>query len=177
MPWMKAEDLSFAQKLFALVRPTTQVVVAHRFRYWARRLRIPVIRQLLLIVIVLYQRFLTFWTGVIIDPQAEIGPGLLVHTPFAVFVGGTKIGANCTVQSGVLIPTGSRGVGDNVYFGPGAKLLADTKVGNNVVIVANSVVLTDVPDNTTIVGVPARIKLPGGKPRKFNRVVGTDERR
>jgi len=38
-------------------------------------------------------------------------------------------------------------------------------------------VLTDVPDNTTIVGVPARIKLPGGKPRKFNRVVGNDGQR
>jgi serine acetyltransferase len=36
-----------------------------------------------------------------------------------------------------------------------------------VVIVANSVVLTDVPDNITIMGVPARIRLPGGKPKKF----------
>jgi serine O-acetyltransferase len=62
-----------------------------------------------------------------------------------------------------------------VYFGPGAKLLADTKVGNNVVIVANSLVLTDVPDNTTIVGVPARIKLRGGRPQRFKRVVTTEQ--
>jgi len=58
-------------------------------------------------------------------------------------------------------------VGDNVYFGAGCKIVGDVKIGNNVVIVANSVVLTDIPDNTTIMGVPARIKLPGGKPRRF----------
>jgi len=58
-------------------------------------------------------------------------------------------------------------VGDNVYFGAGCKIVGDAKIGNNVVIVANSVVITDVPDNTTIMGVPARIKLPGGKPRRF----------
>jgi serine O-acetyltransferase len=171
---MKAEDLAFAQKLRAFLRLTTQVVVAHRLQYSARRIRIPVVRPLLMIAISIYQRLLTFLTGVIIDAQAEIGPGLLVHTPYAVFVGGTKIGANCTVQSGVLIPTGSRGVGNNVYFGPGAKLLADTKIGNNVVVVANSLVLTDVPDNTTIMGVPARIKLPGGRPQRFKRVVQSE---
>jgi serine O-acetyltransferase len=57
-----------------------------------------------------------------------------------------------------------------VYFGPGAKVIADTRIGNNVVIVANSLVLSDVPDNTTIVGVPARIRLPGGQARRFEKV-------
>jgi len=172
---VKAEDLRFGVKLGAFLRLTTQVVVAYRVLHGLRRLRIPVLRQVLQVVASVYQRILTLLTGVIIDTQAEIGPGLLVHTPYAVFVGGTRIGANCTVQSGVLIPTGSRGVGNNVYFGAGAKLLADTKVGNNVVIVANSLVLTDVPDNTTIVGVPARIKLRGGRPQRFKRVVNTEE--
>ncbi len=113
-------------------------------------------------------------TGVIIDPHAEIGPGFLVHTPYAVLVGGARIGANCTVQSGVLISAGSRGIGDNVYFGAGSKLLADSKIGNNVVIVANSLVLTDVADNTTIVGVPARIRLRGGRPQRFKRIVNPE---
>jgi serine O-acetyltransferase len=171
---IKAEDLPFSVKLGAFLRLTTQVVVAYRVLHGLRGFPIPVLRQALQLVVGIYQRVLTLLTGVIIDTQAEIGPGLLVHTPYAVFVGGTRIGANCTVQSGVLIPTGSRGVGNNVYFGAGAKLLADTKVGNNVVIVANSLVLTDVPDNTTIVGVPARIKLRGGRPQRFKRVVNTE---
>jgi serine acetyltransferase len=51
-----------------------------------------------------------------------------------------------------------RSVGDNVYFGPGAKVIGRAAVGNNVRVVANSVVMTDVPDDLTVVGVPARIR-------------------
>jgi serine O-acetyltransferase len=172
---VKEEDLSWAENLSAFCRLSTQVVVAFRLTRWLRGLRIPVLRQLLLIPASLYESVLRVLTGVIIDGRAEIGPGFLVHTPYAVLVGGTRIGANCTVQSGVLISAGSRGIGDNVYFGSGAKLLADCKIGNNVVIVANSLVLTDVADNTTIVGVPARIRLRGGRPQRFKRVVGPEQ--
>jgi len=167
----KEEELSFSQKLGAFCRLTTQVVVAHRLVHWLHGIRIPVVRQLLLVAAGLYEWVLRALTGVIIDSHAEIGPGFLVHTPYAILVGGTRIGANCTVQSGVLIHAGSRGIGENVYFGAGAKVIGDTKIGNNVVIVANSLVLTDVADNTTIVGVPARIRLRGGRPQRFKRFV------
>ena len=168
---LKEEDLSWGQNFRAFCRLTTQVVVAYRLIHGMQRLRIPILRQILLIPAGLYESVLRVFTGVCIDPRAEIGPGLLVHTPYGVLVGGTRIGANCTVQTGVLIPAGSRGIGDNVYFGAGAKVIADTKIGNNVVIVANSLVLTDVADNTTIVGVPARIRLRGGRPQRFKRIV------
>jgi serine O-acetyltransferase len=167
---LKDEEIGFAENFSAFSRLSTQVVVVYRLIHWLRTLRIPVLRQGLLFVAGLYEWVLRTMTGVIIDPHAEIGPGFLVHSPYAVLVGGTRIGANCTVQSGVLISAGSRGIGDNVYFGAGAKLLADSKIGNNVVIVANSLVLTDVADNTTIVGVPARIRLRGGRPQRFKRV-------
>jgi serine O-acetyltransferase len=167
---LKEDQIGFAENFSAFSRLSTQVVVIYRVIHWLRTLRIPVLRQLLLIAAGLYEWVLRTMTGVIIDPHAEIGPGFLVHSPYAVLVGGTRIGANCTVQSGVLISAGSRGIGDNVYFGAGAKLLADSKIGNNVVIVANSLVLTDVADNTTIVGVPARIRLRGGRPQRFKRV-------
>jgi serine acetyltransferase len=58
----------------------------------------------------------------------------------------------------VAITNGVRSVGNNVYFGPGAKVIGRATVGNNVRVVANSVVMTDVPDNLTVVGVPARIR-------------------
>jgi serine O-acetyltransferase len=167
----KEEDLKWTEKFSAFSRLTTQVVVAYRFIHWLRRLRVPVVRQLLLVLAAIYESVLRALIGVCIDPRAEIGPGFLVHTPYGVLVGGTRIGANCTVQTGVLIPAGSRGIGDNVYFGAGAKVIADTKIGNNVVIVANSLVLTDVADNTTVVGVPARIRLRGGRPQRFTRIV------
>jgi serine acetyltransferase len=75
-----------------------------------------------------------------------------------VFIGDTRIGRNCLVQHGVVISQGVRSIGDNVYFGPGAKVIGRAAIGNNVRVVANSVVMTDVGDNLTVVGVPARIR-------------------
>jgi serine acetyltransferase len=124
----------------------------------------------------IWQRLNQMFFGIFISPDADIGPGLIIHTPYGIFIPPVKIGANCTVTTGTLINSGCKSVGDNVYFGAGCKIIGDVKIGNNVVIVANSVVLTDVPDNITIMGVPARIKLPGGKPKKFPwRYVGREE--
>jgi len=141
-------------------------VIVYRFEHWVfKRVRIPIVRQVLIVFGMVIRRFVGMWTGVVIAPQAEIGPGLEIHTFYGVFIGITKIGKNFTVGTGVLVNCGARGIGDNVYMGPGAKIIGEVKVGNNVVIMANSLVLTDVPDNTTIAGVPARIKLRGGRPR------------
>lgn len=166
MPGHKGEP-STGQMISAFLRPTTLVVVAYRWNRAVRRMKLPVIKQLLAIPVTLFDRVLAAFTGVTIMPSADIGPGFLIHTPYAINIGGTRIGENCTVASGVVIAAGSYGVGDNVYFGAGAKLIGDAKIGNNVVIVANSLVLTDVKDNLTVVGVPARIKLRGGRPQRF----------
>ena len=165
---------AFLENLRILMALTTWAVISYRYSHWVmKKLRVPIERQLFMLSAILLQRWTELWTGVYIHREAEIGPGLLVHTPYAICVGPTKIGRNCTVGSGVVITGGSRGVGDDVYFGPGAKLIGNAKIGNNVVIVANSLVLTDVPDNTTVVGVPARIRLPGGQPRRFQAPVKT----
>ena len=142
-------------------------LLCYRYSHWVLKLRIPVVRQLLMIPALFWQRFNQLFLGVFISPDAEIGKGLVIHTPQGVYIPPVKIGEGATFQSGVLIGSGCRSVGDNVYFGAGCKIVGDVTIGNNVVIVANSVVLTDIPDNTTIMGVPARIKLPGGKPRRF----------
>jgi serine acetyltransferase len=115
----------------------------------------------------IWQRLNQMFFGIFISPDAEIGPGMVIHTPYGIFIPPVKIGANCTFTTGTLINSGCKSVGDNVYFGAGCKIIGDVRIGNNVVVVANSVVLTDVPDNITIMGVPARIKLPGGRPKKF----------
>jgi serine O-acetyltransferase len=116
---------------------------------------------------VIWQRFNQMFGGIFISPDAEIGPGLVIHTPNSIYVAPVKIGSNCTLSMGTLINSGVRSIGDNVYFGAGCKIVGPVKIGNNVVIAANSLVITDVPDNITIMGVPARIKLPGGKPKRF----------
>jgi serine O-acetyltransferase len=142
-------------------------IISYRFSHRVSKLHVPIVRQVLLVLAIILQRWTALWTGVYIHRLAEIGPGLLIHTPYAICIGPTRAGANLTVGTGVLIAGGSKGIGDNVYFGPGAKLIGDARIGNNVVVGANSVVLTDVPNNMTVIGVPARIRLRGGNPKRF----------
>jgi serine O-acetyltransferase len=140
------------------LHPGSVAVMSYRLAAWTRRVRIPVLRQVLLVLVVIMRRVIYITTGVEISPKAEIGPGLVVHTTHGVFIAETRIGRNCVVQHGVAITHGVRSVGDNVYFGPGAKVIGRAAIGNNVRVVANSVVMTDVADNLTVVGVPARIR-------------------
>ena len=142
-------------------------VLAYRFGHWARDVRVPVLGAFVRLLAFAFRQSAMIWTGVFIHPAAEIGPGVVIHTWFGVFVGTTRIGKNCTLASGVLISHATRSIGDNVYFGAGAKVIGDTKIGNNVVIMPNSLVMVDVKDDTTIAGVPARIKLRGGRPQRF----------
>ncbi|HXJ94445.1 MAG TPA: hypothetical protein VMT20_16485 [Terriglobia bacterium] len=142
-------------------------ILAYRLGHWALKLRVPVLGTVMRLLAFIARQSAMIWTGVFIHPAADIGPGLVIHTWFGVFVGTTKIGKNCTLASGVLISHATRSIGDNVYFGAGAKIIGDTKIGNNVVIMPNSLVMVDVRDDTTIAGVPARIKLRGGRPQRF----------
>jgi len=158
-----------------LIRVETPALLCYRFSHWVLSVRIPVIRQILIIVSAIWQRLIQMFMGVYISPDAEIGPGLLIHTPYGILVGPVKIGRNCTIQNGVVITAASRGIGDDVYFGPGAKVVGDAKIGSHVTVMANSVVLTDVPDNTTVMGVPARIRLPRGRPKRFKWQVAKQE--
>jgi serine O-acetyltransferase len=140
------------------LHPGAVAVLAYRFGSWARGVRVPVLRQLVLLIALFVRRTVELVTGVEISPRALIGPGPVVHTTHGVFIAETRIGRNCVVQHGVAITHGVRSVGDNVYFGPGAKVIGRAAIGDNVRVVANSVVMTDVADNLTVIGVPARIR-------------------
>jgi serine O-acetyltransferase len=150
-----------------LFRHATWPVFAYRYSRACQRVRIPVLRQLLLVSGLIFRKVVELFTSVHIDAGAEIGPGFVVHSVYAINLGRVKIGKNFTIGSGVMIAHACRGIGDNVYFAAGAKLVGDAKIGNNVVVAANSLVLTDVRDNLMVMGVPARIKLPGGRPLQF----------
>jgi serine O-acetyltransferase len=158
---------SLGKRLEVMVRHSTWPVVAYRFSRWARSVRIPVIKQLLQIFGLFFRKFVEVFTSVHIDVRADIGPGFVIHSVYAINLGATKIGRNFTIATGCLISHACRGIGDDVYFGPGAKLVGDAKIGSNVTIAANSLVLTDVRSNMMVMGVPARIKLPGGRPQRF----------
>ena len=158
---------SFKHKIEASLRHATWPVIAYRYGHWTLGVRIPVIGQLLRLSGLIFRKWTELFTSVHIDVHAKIGPGFVIHSVYAINLGKTTIGENFTIATGCLISHACRGIGDNVYFGPGAKLVGDAKIGSNVVIAANSLVLTDVRDNMMVMGVPARIKLPGGRPQRF----------
>ncbi len=96
-------------------------------------------------------------------PCNVIEPGLaIVHYGAIVISQNCKIGKNCRIHIGVNIGANAgeseaATIGNNVYIGPGAKIIGSIKIGNNSVIGANAVVTNDVPEGVTVGGVPARI--------------------
>jgi serine O-acetyltransferase len=158
---------TWKDKLNVSIRHATWPVIAYRYGHWTLGVRIPVIGLLLRISGLILRKWTELFTSVHIDVNAKIGPGFVIHSVYAINLGKTTIGENFTIATGCLISHACRGIGDNVYFGPGAKLVGDAKIGSNVVIAANSLVLTDVRSNMMVMGVPARIKLPGGRPQRF----------
>lgn len=158
---------TWKHKVEVCFRHATWPVIAYRYAHWTLGVRVPLIGLLLRISGLVFRKFTELFTSVHIDVHAKIGPGFVIHSVYAINLGKTTIGENFTIATGCLISHACRGIGDNVYFGPGAKLVGDAKIGDNVVIAANSLVLTDVRSNMMVMGVPARIKLPGGRPQKF----------
>lgn len=118
---------------------------------------------------VIHLRFLATWlsmlcrffTGIEIHPAAKIGKNLFIDHGAGVVIGETAvIGDDCTIyQNATLGGTGKEHnkrhptLLNNVVVGAGAKILGNITIGNNVKVGANSVVLKDVPDNCTVVGV------------------------
>lgn len=104
-------------------------------------------------------------TGIEIHPAAEIGRRLVIDHGTGVVIGETTvIGDDCLIYQGVTLggtgkQTGKRHptIGNNVMISSGAKILGSFRVGDNCRIAAGAVVLEEVPDNCTAVGVPARI--------------------
>jgi serine O-acetyltransferase len=124
----------------------------HRLRRagrWSRRIE-PLLRS-----IYIGERTLFLTTG-------DIGPGLFIQHGFATIVSAKSVGANCWINQQVTIGY-RRGawdapvLRDGVMVGAGAKILGDVTIGQGARVGANAVVITDVPDWATAVGVPASI--------------------
>ena len=124
----------------------------------------------------LYQKGHYFWarfvsqrgvrkTGIEIHPGAQIGKGFFIDHGNGVIIGETTvIGDNVTLYQGVTLggtgkEQGKRHptIGNNVMISAGAKVLGSFKIGDNSKIGAGSVVLEEVPPNSTVVGVPGRV--------------------
>jgi serine O-acetyltransferase len=107
-------------------------------------------------------------TGIEIHPGAKIGKGLFIDHGMGVVIGETaEVGDNVTIYHGVTLGGTGKDKGkrhptveDGVMIGAGAKVLGPITIGKNSKIGANSVVLKDVPANSTVVGIPAKVVTP-----------------
>lgn len=116
-----------------------------------------------------------FWTGIEIHPGAKIGRRLVIDHGMGVVIGETaEIGDDCLLYHGVTLggtgkDQGKRHptIGNNVLVSTGAKVLGPFKVGDGARIAANAVVLKEIPENATAVGVPARVVRIAGEKTNF----------
>src|SRR6059058_2128213 len=159
-----ARDLGRAEIL--LTYGGVQALLAHRIAHAVHDTGVPVIPHGLA-----YMAKIT--TGVEIHPAADIGDALFIDHGAGVVIGETaEIGSNVTLYQGVTLGgTGfARGkrhptVEDDVVVGSGAKLLGRTGVGRGAKVGANSVIIHDVPPNSTVVGNPGHpVRVEGRRP-------------
>ena len=146
--------------------PGLHALLAHRVAHALDAAGVPVAPRAL----AYFSRALT---GIEIHPAARIGDGLFIDHGMGVVIGETaEVGANVTMYQGVTLggtgfETGKRHptVQDNVTIGSGAKLLGPITIGHGAKIGANTVVIHEVPPNSTVVGNPGHpVRVEGRKP-------------
>src|ERR671915_48046 len=147
--------------------PGVHALLSHRVAHALGEAGVPVAPRVLAYV----SRSLT---GIEIHPRAEIGDGLFIDHGMGVVIGETaEVGNDVTIYQGVTLggtgfATGKRHptVEDNVTIGSGAKLLGPITIGHGAKIGANSVVIHDVPPNSTVVGNPGHpVRVDGQRPQ------------
>ena len=145
--------------------PGVQALLAHRVAHALDEAGVPVAPRMLALAS-------RAFTNIEIHPRADIGDGLFIDHGTGVVIGETaEVGANVTMYQGVTLggtgfATGKRHptVQANVTIGSGAKLLGPITIGHGAKIGANSVVIHDVPPNSTVVGVPGHpVRVEGRK--------------
>ena len=151
-----------------LLYPGIKAVRSHRLAHWCYR------HDLKFLARAISQRSRRR-TGIEIHPGATIGRRLVIDHGMGIVIGETaEIGDDCLIYHGVTLggtgkDVGKRHptIGNNVLIGTGAKVLGPFKVGDNSRIAANSVVLSEIPPNSTAVGIPARVVRIAGQKVNF----------
>ena len=135
----------------------------YRIAHSIFKLRVPVIRQILIIICLLWQKVIEITTGISIPASAKIGHSFYIgHFGGIIINANVVIGENCNISQGVTIGVSGRGekrgvpiLGDNVYIGANAVLAGKIILGNNVVVSGSSLLVDDAESNGVYCGVPA----------------------
>ena len=151
-----------------LLYPGIKAVHSHRLAHWCYRHNLKFLAR------AISQRSRRR-TGIEIHPGATIGRRLVIDHGMGIVIGETaEIGDDCLIYHGVTLggtgkDVGKRHptIGNNVLIGTGAKVLGPIRVGDNSRIAANSVVLKEIPEDSTAVGIPARVVRIAGQKVNF----------
>lgn len=141
-----------------LLYPGVHATIFHRVSHWLWKHHLRFLARL-------NSQIARHFTGIEIHPGARIGRRLVIDHGMGIVIGETtQIGDDCLLYHGVTLggtgkETGKRHptIGNNVLIACGAKVLGPFKVGDNSRIAANAVVLSEIPPDSTAVGVPARV--------------------
>ena len=141
-----------------LCYPGFQAITLHRISHSLWKYRLPLVPRLL-------SQVTRTLTGIEIHPGAKIGKGVFIDHGMGVVIGETtEIGNRCLLYQGVTLggtgkESGKRHptLAENVVIGAGAKVLGAIRIGANTRIGAGSVVVRDVEENSTVVGIPGRV--------------------
>jgi serine O-acetyltransferase len=169
---LERDPAATSRLMVLLCYPGLQAVWVHRINHWLWCRHFKLLARML-------SQVARFWTGIEIHPGAVIGRRLFIDHGMGVVIGETAIvGNDVTIYQGVTLGGTGKISGkrhptlrDNVFVGNTANILGNITIGENSRVGAGSVVLRDVPPDSTVVGVPAHIVYQAGK-----RVLITDPR-
>ena len=151
-----------------LLYPGVHAILYHRVAHWLYCRNLKFLARCV-------SQWSRFWTGIEIHPGAKIGRRLVMDHGMGIVIGETaEIGDDCLIYHGVTLggtgkDQGKRHptIGNNVLISCGAKVLGPFKVGDNARIAANAVVLSEVPESATAVGIPAQVVRIAGRTAHF----------
>lgn len=138
---------------------------------WAHRIAHAFYKKRLFFIARFISQVSRFFTGIEIHPGARIGRRFFIDHGMGVVIGETcEIGDNVTIYQGVTLGGTGKEKGkrhptikDNALIATGAKVLGSITIGENSKVGGGSVVLHDVPDNSTVVGIPGKVVVQNGK--------------
>ncbi|MFS0780086.1 serine O-acetyltransferase [Neobacillus sp. 3P2-tot-E-2] len=167
------EDIAVVFEQDPAARSYLEVILTYSGLHaiWAHRIAHAFFKKKFYFLARVISQISRFFTGIEIHPGAKIGRRLFIDHGMGVVIGETcEIGDNVTVFQGVTLGGTGKEKGkrhptikDNALIATGAKVLGSITIGENSKIGAGSVVLKEVPPNSTVVGVPGRIVIQDGK--------------
>ena len=173
---MLKEDVNVVFDQDPAARSRLEVILTYSgvHAIWAHRIAHGFYKRRLYFIARLISQISRFFTGIEIHPGAKIGRRFFIDHGMGVVIGETcEIGNNVTIYQGVTLGGSGSGTGkekgkrhptihDNVLVATGAKVLGSITIGENSKIGAGSVVLKDVPPNSTVVGIPGHVVVQNG---------------